>query len=342
VARKNLIEVSTDDNRTVEGQASMTAARPIAGFVAPSIRSAPIGGITKTLGNITQKFERAQELERQLVEGQIVVELDPAFIDGSFINDRLGIDPVQLDELVGLIRDHGQQVPILVRPHPKENERYQVAYGHRRVAAAKILGIKVRAVIRELSDDQLVVSQGQENNARTDLSYIERSLFAARLEDRTFSRDIIMSALGVDKAALSKMISVVRQIPLELIEFIGAAPTVGRRRWMELTDQLVNAKVKDVIAQLSADNSTILSSDQRFQKAVDILKAKPNKSKADTSVKAWAPADKSINVVLKKTSNKATVTLEAANGLHFANWISNNLESLYETFRNSTTEITGD
>ena len=97
-------------------------------------------------------------------------------------------------------------------------------------------------MIRELSDDQLVVSQGQENNTRTNLSYIERALFAVRLEDRRFSRETIMAALGIDKAALSKMISVVRQIPIELIEAIGAAPEVGSRRWMEFADMLPKAK----------------------------------------------------------------------------------------------------
>ncbi|MGO4611618.1 ParB/RepB/Spo0J family partition protein, partial [Variovorax sp. 2RAF20] len=83
---------------------------------------------------------------------------------------RLEIDPVQLNELVEQIREHGQQVPILVRPHPQAKGRYQVAYGHRRLAAAKKLGLSVRAVVRDLTDDQLVVSQGQENSARTNLS----------------------------------------------------------------------------------------------------------------------------------------------------------------------------
>ena len=49
---------------------------------------------------------------------------------------------------------------------------YQVAYGHRRVRATAILGIKVRAIVRDLTDAELVIAQGQENNARQDLSFI--------------------------------------------------------------------------------------------------------------------------------------------------------------------------
>ncbi len=342
MARKNLIEVSAAEESAPDTSASITAVRPIAGFIAPGGRSAPIGGITKTLGSITQKFERAQDIEKQLAEGQTIVELDTGLVDGSFISDRLGIDAVELSELVDQIKNHGQQVPILVRPHPEAKGRYQVAYGHRRLAAVKKLDIKVRAVIRELSDTELVVSQGQENNARTNLSYIERALFAVRLEERSFSRETIMAAIGVDKAALSKMISVVRAMPVEVIEAIGAAPEVGRRRWMDFAEHLLRAKVKvkELLTLLSADNCTILSSNQRFQVAVDALSQKQEKLSAHT--KAWTPDDDSVRVALKNNAKKAILTLEAANGPRFADWITENLEELYETFRKSIKEATGD
>jgi ParB family chromosome partitioning protein len=335
MSRKNLIEVSSSE----EALTPVTSVRPIAGFVAPAVRSAPVGGITKTLGNITQKFERAQDIEKQLAQGQTIVELDPALVDGSFIRDRLSIDPAGLAELVSQIRDHGQQVPILVRPHPETNGRYQVAYGHRRLAAVRELRIRVRAVIRDLSDDQLVVSQGQENNARTNLSYIERALFAVRLEDRSFSREVIMAALNVDKAALSKMISVVREIPIGLIEAIGAAPEVGRRRWMEFAEALPKAKIDmtALLVSLSADNS----SDHRFQKAADAIKNQLVQLKGQSS-QPWAPTDKSVRVIVKTTAKKATVTLEAANGPRFAKYIAGRLEDLYEAFLKSTNATTGE
>jgi ParB family chromosome partitioning protein len=306
------------------------------------VRSAPIGGITKTLGTITQKFERAQDIEKQLAQGQTIVELDPDLVDASFVSDRLAIDALELGHLAEQIRDHGQQVPILVRPHPVTTGRYQVAFGHRRLAAVKDLGIKVRAVIRELTDDQLVVSQGQENNARTNLSYIERALFAARLEDRSFARETIMAALGVDKAALSKMISIVRAIPITLVEAIGSAPEVGRRRWMELVDLLPKGRVPDLLALLSADNGSTVSSDQRFEMAVNALRKKPEAQKAAASPESWVPRDKSVSVTVKSTAKKAVVTYEAKNGPLFATFIATRLDDLYEAFQQSQKASTGD
>jgi ParB family chromosome partitioning protein len=97
-----------------------------------------------------------------------------------------------------------------------------------------MLGRPVKAMVKALTDDELVVAQGQENQSRLDLSYIERAIFAARLEAKKFQRDVICSALNVDKTEVSRMISVATALPDELIEVIGPAQKTGRRKWMDL------------------------------------------------------------------------------------------------------------
>ena len=116
----------------------------------------------------------------QADKGEPIIEVEPSLIDGSFIRDRLDGFDEEIVELVELIRDHGQQVPVLLRPHPKDSTQFQVVYGHRRVRACRTLEKPVRAVVRALTDAQLVVAQGQENSARKALSYIERAFFAGR------------------------------------------------------------------------------------------------------------------------------------------------------------------
>ncbi|PTM88384.1 plasmid partitioning protein RepB [Mycoplana dimorpha] len=346
MARKNLIGVSDDLSAPTPVQAPIANSRPISGFVPPLRNAGPVGGITKTLGSITSKMERAQDLEKQLAEGTSVVELDPATIDGSFVRDRLAINAVELSQLTEQIKQHGQQVPILVRPHPEMKGRYQVAYGHRRLAAVRDLGIKVKAVVRELTDDQLVVSQGQENNARTNLSYIERALFASQLEQRLFKRDIIMSALGVDKAALSKMLSVVSQVPLTLIEYIGPAPDIGRRRWMELAEKLNGGNVEHLLAILSTEAMLSSSYEDRFQAVLDELSKRTDVArkvapKAADPI-AWVPRDGAVSVTFKKSTKKGVIAVEASDGPRFAAFIHSQIESLYEAFKKSTAVTTGE
>ena len=57
-----------------------------------------------------------------------------------------------------------------------------IVFGHRRAKVARDLGDAVRAVVKPLADIDHVIAQGQENTARADLSFIEKSLFAGIIE----------------------------------------------------------------------------------------------------------------------------------------------------------------
>ncbi len=351
MARKNLIEISPaldrDEMVNSASASEITHSRPLAGFV-PMARSGGVGGISKSLGNITDRVERADALEKQLAAGQTVIELDPSLIDNSFVSDRLGIDAIQLAELVEQIRENGQLVPILVRPHPERKGRFQVAFGHRRLAAARELGINIRAIVRELSDEQLVVNQGQENNARANLSFIERAIFAARLEARGFNRDIAMAALGVDKAAISKMLSVIHTIGHDLIEAIGAAPEIGRRRWLELAERLNRDHVKTLIAELSADNLSTASSEQRFQHVVDFIKRGQSSAAGSSThsdkqpARIWSSTDRRVQFTMSPKSKKIAIELSNTNAAAFGEWLTNHLDRLYDEYQSSEDNEHGD
>ncbi|WP_438800714.1 hypothetical protein, partial [Acinetobacter baumannii] len=66
------------------------------------------------------------------------------------------------------------------------------------------LGSTVKAVVVNLTDSELVVAQGIENSARQDLSWIERAVFAWRLEHAGIEAREIRAALNTDKTELSR------------------------------------------------------------------------------------------------------------------------------------------
>ncbi|NKW11359.1 ParB/RepB/Spo0J family partition protein [Ochrobactrum tritici] len=70
-------------------------------------------------------------------EGHVISELSHELIDFSFVKDRIDVQQTNIDELAEDISAHGQQSPILVRPHPDMEGRYQIVYGHRRYLATK-------------------------------------------------------------------------------------------------------------------------------------------------------------------------------------------------------------
>src|SRR6202020_2521759 len=86
------------------------------------------------IGAVTRSIEQ--------LKAQSVVDLDPGVVDESFISDRMNGPDGDIAELTRSIEEHGQQVPILVRPHPDRMDRYQIAYGRRRLRAVAQLGRK--------------------------------------------------------------------------------------------------------------------------------------------------------------------------------------------------------
>ncbi len=231
------------------------------------------GSVTRSIDEIAARADEARELEARLTSGQIIVELDPTMVDPSFIRDRLSQEDDSYLSLRESISSQGQESPILVRPHPEREGRYQVAFGHRRLRAARDLERPVRAVIRRLSDKELVLAQGQENSARSNLSYIEKAQFAKSLEIAGYDRELIMSALSVDKAAASRLLAVATKIPKALIQAIGPAPSVGRGRWVGLAEMIEGMdgewQTDEAWTDLIQLNDfALLDSDDRFASAV--------------------------------------------------------------------------
>jgi len=192
-----------------------------------------------SLGKLGEEAAAAKSLREYLASGQTVVELEPGLVEMSFIRDRIPIDnDADFDTLKLSIQESGQQVPILVRPHPAKTNTYQAAYGHRRLKAALDLAIPVKAIVRDLTDEELVLAQGQENGPRLDLSFIERALFAHRMQQHGFDRDTIAKALTTDKPEISRLLQVAQTVDPEIILAIGPAPKVGRPRWLALAEKL--------------------------------------------------------------------------------------------------------
>jgi ParB family chromosome partitioning protein len=292
-----------------------------------------IGAVTRSIESLKSAASEAGEIRARLEAGQTVVELDPGLIDPSPVTDRMPVSSNDLAEFIGAIQASGQQVPILVRPHPETQGRYQIAYGHRRALAARELGRSVRAVVRVMSDAELVIAQGQENSARRDLSFIERALYAAKLQEAGFERETLMAALNVDKTGLSRLISAAVKIPRDIIEGIGPAPRVGRDRWTELTAKLEALRSPDAVRELLASELfQAAASDERFEmvlRAAQAPRAKPRA--AGTGRVLVDPEGKAIGRMERAGKAARLVLTEAA----FAEFLAGEVPRLHATWRSA-------
>ncbi|SFB59984.1 chromosome partitioning protein, ParB family [Rhizobium sp. NFR07] len=319
MARKNLLEGLAD----LPEETGSSTVYPMRGAGRSLVRS---------LGDLAQQADK-------FLEGQAVVDLDPSLIDASFIQDRLRHDGDDFEELLSAIREHGQDSPILVRPHADAEGRYQVVFGHRRLRVARELGRSVRAVVRQIDDRSHVIAQGQENSARANLSFVERALFAMQLDRRGYGRDIISTALASNKAAVSKMISVTERIPQDVIAAVGAAPGIGRERWIELSLLVGKGNNLDTVRDLvSRDHFLTLGSDDRFIALFRSLndKSRPVKKFETAAPKAtWVASDNSVRAEFKGSGRNYSISLKSGDAARFGRYVAENLERLHAEFLTS-------
>lgn len=179
-----------------------------------------------TVGALQSSLSKLQE--------NAVQDIAPDLIEDAGVEDRLGFDHHAHKSLKQSLETYGQQVPVLLRPHVKRPGRYEIVYGRRRLRALKELGLPVKAMVRQLDDHALVMAQGQENTARQDLSFIEKASFAAQLQESGYERQTIADALSIDLPMVSRLLKVGTAFQMDWLRQIGAAPAIGRDRWMDL------------------------------------------------------------------------------------------------------------
>lgn len=232
--------------------------------------------------------------------------LDPSLIQMSAVMDR--IDPSEgLEELISSIRDHGQKVPVLVRR--TQTGSFEIVYGRRRLLACRELGQKVRATVMEMTDEEALIAQGVENNARQDLSFIERALFVAGIirelgktdETKKNAQTVAYRALQIDESLVSRMNRIATGIPIELITTIGPAHGVGRRIWEKLSKLCEKdlARARAITAEIPPS----VPGPERLDAAIALL-TPPKPSKRDPYL------DERVRIARK--GNKITIDVDPA------------------------------
>jgi ParB family chromosome partitioning protein len=307
------------------------------GIAHPDSRATTDYAIRGASRSMMHSIEEMAENAKRMMDGEAILNIDPDLVDASFVSDRIEDDEEEFALFRDGIKDQGQLQPILVRPHPEIDGRYMVVFGHRRLRAAKELGVHVRAVVKNLEAIAHIIAQGQENTRRANLSYIEKALFAQKLLGMAQSKETIKSALGIDDTLLSRMLSVTEIVPTVLIDAIGAAKTVGRDRWEELKRLLADPKKSTAAQQLpSSPEFRALESAARFDHVLNQLKRSRkslNRPPARDQKGVWAAEDKMVAATFRNTGKSFSLSLKSKDASEFGQFISSSLGDLYRAFK---------
>nr|AHH29567.1 RepB [Rhizobium mesoamericanum CCGE 501] len=304
---------------------------------APAAKPTTSPHLLKVAAGVRQIQEKGEVLDRLLKDGDHIVEVDPDDVAPSSIPDRFdgAYDEAAIEEIATSIKERGQIVPGLIRPHNGDGLPYQIVFGRRRLAAVKMLGLKFRAIVRELSDEEAIVFQGEENANRNDLSFIEKCAFALSQEQAGYRRDVICASLATGKSHVSEMLRIATAIPRDVLLAIGPSPEIGRRRWIDFADAF--AKRQDGAARIEQAlvRDMALAGSDRFSVALGALKAEATSGAGQSAV-----TEIRANGFLLATVNYAKagpkISFTKAVPASFVDFLNDRMEALHSEFVQST------
>jgi ParB family chromosome partitioning protein len=204
-------------DRLSEIKDRMTAPKPRPALAQDGPRTAVGVMINEAHNSLKSRLDRAEaEAAEKKAEVEKLKALQPLqFLDAKTVRPSPFTDrhekaysDASFDELCDLIKETGGNTePGQVRPvEPFDPERpqYEIASGHRRHAACLKLGLRFKAIVRDMDDDALIKQMYAENTGRRDLSPFERGRhYALLLKQKKYASARELAAkLGVHQPRL--------------------------------------------------------------------------------------------------------------------------------------------
>jgi ParB family chromosome partitioning protein len=157
------------------------------------------------LGDYLESDTPATEVRRLPVGSIVANPLQP----------RQVFSEEELAELVESIRENGLLQPLLVRPDPSSGDRYQLVAGERRFRSVQRLAwTDVPVVIREVSDEALLVLALVENLQREQLNALEEAEGYQGLIDRFgLTQEEVAQAVGKERSTVANTIRLLKLPP---------------------------------------------------------------------------------------------------------------------------------
>lgn len=138
------------------------------------------------------------QIQEEAEPAQPILSFSLEQLDGNPYASRL--EPASLIDLVSSMKIYGQLSPIKIRRSSRDDSRFEIIFGHRRVAAAKILEWKkIAAQIIEASDEQMLQLALAENIDRVDFTDYEIGLALRKMKDQ-FSKQLEDIATMIGKS----------------------------------------------------------------------------------------------------------------------------------------------
>lgn len=220
-------------------------------------RTAP-GVLMAAMGVMGERDKEATELRRQLAQWEGAYparRIDTQVVDESKYANRdensytgPGWEAFKTE----LVESQGNVQPVVLRPAPQHEGRFEVVFGHRRTRACRECGLPVLAVVMPLGDADLFLMMERENRSREDLSPWEQGESYRRALQTGLYRSMrqLAHAVGRDPGIVSRYVAIA-ELPAPVLKAFGS-PMVIQKRWGEKLAEAVQRDPDGVVTRAKA------------------------------------------------------------------------------------------
>jgi len=148
------------------------------------------------------------------------MEVPVARVQANAYQPRREFDPEALKDLASSIRESGVLQPIVVR---RSGTGFELIAGERRLRAAKEAGLEtVPAIVREVSEDEMLGLALVENIQRDDLNPMELARsYAMMVKKFGLTQDQVASRLGLSRPAVANTLRLL-ELPASIQDMVAA------------------------------------------------------------------------------------------------------------------------
>lgn len=194
-----------------------------------------------------------------------VVEINLDELRPNPYQPRKVFDEEALNELASSIKEHGVFQPIIVK---KTIKGYDIVAGERRYRASKLAGLKkIPAIIKDLTDDEMMDIALLENLQRENLTAIEEAnAYKAILDASNITHDELAKRVGKSRSYITNILGLLN-LPYDIQDLIltnkismGHARVLSKiddkNKIEELADKIVdeNLSVRELENLVNNDN----------------------------------------------------------------------------------------
>jgi ParB family chromosome partitioning protein len=209
-------------------------------------------------------------------------ELPIELVQSNTLNPRKVFNEADLDDLVRSVAEKGILQPVVVRP-VDDGQHYQIVAGERRWRAAQKAGLHhIPALVRELSDKEVLEIALIENVQRADLNPVEEAHGYQQLIDQfDYTQQQLAESIGKSRSHIANTLRLMA-LPASVLEALQTGKlTAGHARALIATEDPQSLAQKIIALGLSVRQAEALARDTGAG-----TESKPAKKTIDTNIAA--------------------------------------------------------